>query len=141
MDRPGGTPSLGLALFAAAALLLACGGRPGADVGDTSRDGTAGAPTTAPREPVASGRSTPAPLTPAVPSPSPAAPGASAAQIHAPAAAPAMATPRPSATQPATSSAPAEVPTPDLAAIERLLDELTDALANDATAPFDEGRP
>jgi hypothetical protein len=33
------------------------------------------------------------------------------------------------------------VPTPDLSELEHLLDQLTDALANDATAPNDEGSP
>jgi hypothetical protein len=33
------------------------------------------------------------------------------------------------------------VPRPDLDTIERLLDELTDALAADASAPLDERRP
>jgi hypothetical protein len=61
--------------------------------------------------------------------------------VSAPAATPVTTTPRSPATPPAASSAPAEVPQPDLATIERLLDELTDALANDATAPTDEGRP
>lgn len=51
-------------------------------------------------------------------------------------------TPAPARTpEPTPGLTPRPVPTPDLASIERLLDELTDALANDASAPHDEGRP
>ena len=43
--------------------------------------------------------------------------------------------------QAAAATPPSPLATPDLSELERLLDRLTEALANDATAPTDEGSP
>lgn len=133
-----------LTLAAAALLLASCGREPVAE----PAGGAGRPPTPALTSPVASLRpgaadttgdpstSSPAIEATAMPSASPVPTPTPMPASPWPTLAPTWATPAPTRLP-----SPPPIPTLDLASLEQLIDEITDALVNDASAPIEEGRP
>jgi hypothetical protein len=124
MQRRGRMTAPGaVALLVTAAAIAACGGRTGpTGVADGVGAGR-GAPSAA--------ASTPSTPSSVEPSPAPALVSASPTGTWADG----------SGASPVLTMSPVSTAAPDLSELERLLDQLSTAIANDATAPTDEGSP